>query len=210
MHNVGDKTVIEVAGSKRNRRTVVTLTAVVCAMFAFGFVVSPLYKLICEIAGIQTVAVSVQQPAAITPAVTDDGRQVTVKFDATVNADLPWKFWPLERSVIVQPGRINQAKFVAQNLAEKAVTGQAIPSIVPWQAAGYFTKTECFCFNKQELGPGEAKEMVVQFMVSPDLPADIRTLTLSYTFMNLDPEVAKKMRNATIKVANDVENITLR
>ena len=210
MHNGGDKTVIADAGNKRNRRTVVTLAVVVCVMFAFGFVVAPLYKLICEIAGIQTVAVSVKPPAANTPAITGDRRQITVKFDTTVSADLPWEFRPLERSVIVQPGRVNQAKFVALNLAEKSVTGQAVPSIVPWQAAGYFTKTECFCFNKQELGPGEAKEMVVQFMVSPDLPADIRTLTLSYTFMNLDPEVAKKMRNATIKVANDVENITLR
>lgn len=196
MHDAGDKVVGADAGNKRNRRTVVTLTAVVCVMFAFGFVVSPLYKLICEIAGIQTVAVPVQQPAANTPAITDDERQVTVKFDTTVSADLPWKFMPLERSVIVQPGRITLAKFVARNLAEETVTGQAIPSIVPWQAAGYFTKTECFCFSKQELGPGASKEMVVQFMVSPDLPADIRTLTLSYTFMNHDPEVARKVRDA--------------
>lgn len=204
MHDAGDKVIGADAGNKRNRRTVVTLTAVVCVMFAFGFVVSPLYKLICEIAGIQTVAVPVQQPAANTPAITDDERQVTVKFDTTVSADLPWKFRPLARSVIVQTGRITQAKFVARNLAEESVTGQAIPSIVPWQAAGYFTKTECFCFSKQELGPGESKEMVVQFMVSPDLPADIRTLTLSYTFMNLDSEAARKIRDAARRDATDV------
>jgi cytochrome c oxidase assembly protein subunit 11 len=204
MHNDGDKTVLTVAGEKRQRRVVVGLTALVCVMFAFGFVVSPLYKLICEVAGFQTVAVSVQQPAANTPAITDDGRQITVKFDTTVSADLPWKFRPLERSIIVQPGKIAQAKFVARNLAEEPVTGQAIPSIVPWQAAGYFTKTECFCFSKQELGPGESKEMVVQFMVSPDLPAEITTLTLSYTFMNHDPEAAKKMRNAAMRDTTDV------
>jgi cytochrome c oxidase assembly protein subunit 11 len=205
MHNAEDKAVLATSGKKKHRLIVVTLAAVVCVMFAFGFVVSPLYKLICEAAGFQTVAGSVQQSASNTPAVTDDGRHITVKFDATVNADLPWKFRPLERSVIVQPGRITQAKFEARNLAEESVTGQAIPNIVPWQAAGYFTKTECFCFNKQELGPGESKEMVVQFMVSPDLPADISTLTLSYTFMNLDPEAAKKMRNTAARYATNVK-----
>ena len=202
MHNGKDKTVSGTAGNNKNRLTILALTAVVFGMFAFGFVIAPLYKLICEIAGIQTVEVSVKQPVAYTLAATDAGRQITVKFDTTVSADLPWTFRSLERSVTVQPGKINQARFMAQNLAEVSVTGQAIPSIVPWQAADYFTKTECFCFRKQELGPGEAREMVVKFMVSPGLPAAIRTLTLSYTFMNHDPEAAKKSRSATIHVAN--------
>ena len=202
MHNAEDKAVSGTAGNNKNRLTILALAAVVFGMFAFGFVVAPLYKLICEIAGIQTVAVSVKQPAVYALAATDDNRQITVKFNTTVSADLPWKFRPLERSVTVQPGKITQARFMAQNLAQQSVTGQAIPSIVPWQAASYFTKTECFCFSEQELGPGEAREMVVQFMVSPDLPAEIRTLTLSYTFMNHDPEAANKSGNATIRVSN--------
>ena len=203
MHNAEDKAVSGTAGNHKNRLTILALAAVVFSMFAFGFVVAPLYKLICEIAGIQTVAVSVKQPAAYALVATDASRQITVKFDTSVSADLPWQFRSLERSVTVRPGKINQARFVAQNLAEVSVTGQAIPSIVPWQAAGYFTKTECFCFSKQELGPGETKEMIVRFMVSPDLPAEIKTLTLSYTFMNHDPEAAKRMRNATTRIAND-------
>ena len=203
MHNTEDQAVSATAITNKNRLVILALAAVVFGMFALGFVIAPLYKLICEITGIQTVAVSAQQPEVTIATATESERRVTVKFDTTVNADLPWKFRPLERSVTVQPGKITQARFMAQNLAQQSVTGQAIPSIVPWQAEGYFSKTECFCFSKQELGPGETKEMIVRFIVSPRLPAEIKTLTLSYTFMNQDTEAAKRMRNAATRLAHD-------
>ena len=77
--------------------------------------------------------------------------------------------------------------FLARNRSNSAVTGQAIPSVVPWQATGFFSKLECFCFNKQTLAGGELAEMPLRFVVSPDLPANIESLTLSYNFMRLKP-----------------------
>ena len=70
----------------------------------------------------------------------------------------------------------------AANKAADAVTGQAVPSVAPGQAAKYFSKTECFCFTRQMLGPGEGKEMPLRFVVDPGLPESVKTISLSYTF----------------------------
>ena len=84
----------------------------------------------------------------------------------------------------VHPGQLTQAWFDATNNAGNAIVGNAVPSIAPNQASLYFTKTECFCFTEQTLGPGESRRMPVKFIVDPKMPADIDTLTLSYTFFN--------------------------
>jgi cytochrome c oxidase assembly protein subunit 11 len=88
-----------------------------------------------------------------------------------------------------------EAKFTAHNLAQETIVGQAIPNVVPWQATQYFNKTECFCFSEQALQAGESREMTVRFLVSPNLPDGINSLTLSYTFMNHDAQSAKKFEH---------------
>ncbi len=123
---------------------------------------------------------------------TASDRIVTVKFDATVNSGLPWDFKPLIRRIEVRLGELVEVKYLARNRADEPVIGQAIPSVIPWQAASYFNKTECFCFRQQPLDAGESREMVLRFMVSPDLPEQINSLTLSYTFMNYDAESAER------------------
>ena len=181
-------------GADKNRRTVVLLAAVALGMFAFGFALVPLYGLLCRVAGIP----SIQAPLEISqvPATleTDRTRRIVVKFDTTVSAGLPWEFRPLVRRVSVHPGEAQQVMFLARNLAAETITGNAIPVLLPVQVAEHFTKTECFCFREQALAPGETREMVLRFMVSPRLPAEISELTLSYTFMNSDPASAEKYR----------------
>jgi cytochrome c oxidase assembly protein subunit 11 len=108
-----------------------------------------------------------------------------VKFDATVHPDLPWSLVPLERKVRVRPGEAHLVKFVAQNRSGREITGQAIPSIAPWQATGFFSKMECFCFTQQTLAGNERVEMPLRFSVSPDLPTDIDSLTLSYNVLRI-------------------------
>jgi cytochrome c oxidase assembly protein subunit 11 len=68
--------------------------------------------------------------------------------------------------------------------------GQAIPSIVPARAAAYFNKTECFCFNQQPLKAGEQADLPLQFVIDQALPADIHTITLSYTLFDVSERVA--------------------
>jgi cytochrome c oxidase assembly protein subunit 11 len=180
----------------KNRRAALWLGGVVVVMFGAGFAIAPLYSLICQIAGIQAVSntgktgspVKARGAAAV-------NRLVTVKFDANVADGLPWEFKPLTKKLEVRVGESVEVKFAARNLAQEMIVGQAISNVVPWQAAQYFNKPECFCFREQPLQAGESKEMSVLFAVSPDLPAGINSLILSYTFMNRDARSAKKFEH---------------
>jgi len=172
----------------RKRRTLLLLVGLAVGMFGFGFALVPLYGLLCRVTGIQSVEQRVTigagaQEAAATEVIRD--RWVTVKFDTTIHPDLPWKLEPMERKLRVHPGANYLMKFVAENRSGQEITGQAIPSIVPWQATGFFAKMECFCFNRQTLAGNEITEMPLRFSVSPDLPADIDSLTLSYNVMRV-------------------------
>ncbi len=172
----------------KNRRTLLLLSVLVIGMFGFGFAMVPLYNLFCQITGIQSVDVrnsvgdqGARRKAPLPQEASD--RFVTVKFDATVNSELSWDFEPMQRKMRVQPGKTYQMKYLAKNRTGRTIVGQALPSVVPWQATGYFHKLECFCFTQQTLEGGESQEMPLQFSVSPDLPEGINSLTLSYTFM---------------------------
>ena len=83
-------------------------------------------------------------------------------------------------------GELSEAVFVVENHSDRSITGRAIPSVAPVQAGVYLNKSECFCFNKQVLAPGERREMPVRFVIDPDLPERFSSLTLSYTFFDAD------------------------
>jgi cytochrome c oxidase assembly protein subunit 11 len=113
---------------------------------------------------------------------------VTVEFLATVNSDLPWDFRPMVKRIKVHPGEVTEVNYFARNKTDNLVVGQAVPSLAPGLAAKYFSKTECFCFTRQALGPGESKEMPLRFVVDPELPDEVRTVSLSYTFYQAKPD----------------------
>ncbi len=168
---------------RRNRRTGWILGALGVGMFGFGFALVPLYGVLCQATG--TPSISARNLEARTAAAAPVARTVTVKFDATVNDDLPWEFHPATARMEVQLGRPYEVHYEARNRAATEITGQAIPSVVPWQATPYFTKQECFCFTRQTLQAGQSESMPLRFTVSPDLPEGINTLTLSYSFMHV-------------------------
>lgn len=167
--------------SAANKRIVTRLAVVVLAMFGFGFALVPLYDVFCNITGINGKTGRIAAEQALAGKV-DENRLVTVEFLASVNSDLPWEFRPLVRKVRVHPGEITEVKYFASNRTGDSVVGQAIPSLAPGLAAKYFNKTECFCFTRQTLGPNEGKEMPLRFVVDPELPEEVRTVSLSYTF----------------------------
>ncbi|MET0131174.1 MAG: cytochrome c oxidase assembly protein, partial [Stenotrophomonas chelatiphaga] len=106
--------------------------------------------------------------------------------DGGVNSKLPWAFHPEQLTMDVVPGELNEALYYARNDSDHALVGSAVPSVAPAKASGYFSKTECFCFTAQTLVAGEKRDMPVRFIVDPDLPANIKTITLSYTFYKND------------------------
>jgi len=167
----------------RDTRLTVKLAALAVAMFAFGFALVPIYDVFCELTGFggrtaSTAAAAIERPVA--------GRSVRLEFIASVDRRAPFEFRPTVGSMRVQPGRIYETAYYARNLRDSGVVSQAVPSVAPGAAAEYLEKIECFCFTEQAFGPGEGREMGVTFMVDPDLPASIDTLTLSYALFALE------------------------
>ena len=113
----------------------------------------------------------------------DKSRTITVEFDA--NARGPWEFKPAQRSIQVHPGELTTVLYEFQNVQNRRMAAQAIPSYAPSQAAAHFTKLECFCFNQYTLEPGEKREWPVAFVIDPRLSKDVTTITLSYTFFEV-------------------------
>ncbi len=172
---------MEATREEANRRTAVKLLAVTCLMFAFGYALVPLYSVFCEITGLngKTGRLSAAEAAQVQ---VDLNRSVTVEFVTSVNAGMPWEFRPPPRKITVHPGVETTVEFEATNYAQFPVTGNAVPSVAPNEAARYFNKTECFCFTQQSLEPGESRKMPVRFVVDPRLPERVEVLTLAYTF----------------------------
>ena len=162
-------------------KTAKKLGLVAVAMFGFGYLMVPIYNILCEVTGINGKTGRITQ-SQVNANDVDVDRFVTVEFDTNVNPNLPWTFKAAEFKQQVRPGEIAEAVFVVENESNKIIVGQAVPSVAPEQASLFFNKTECFCFINQELAPGEKKEMIVRYVVDSDLPEKITTMTLSYTF----------------------------
>lgn len=176
-------------GLKReNFRMVGKLGVIVLGMFAFGYALVPIYKAICEMTGINILALGDRQIPGATPKMpantqVDTSRSITVEFDA--NARGPWQFKPAVRSVQVHPGELATVMYEFQNVQSRTMSAQAIPSYAPSQAGAHFNKLECFCFSQYTLAPGEKKQWPVAFVIDPKLSRDVSTITLSYTFFEV-------------------------
>ncbi|HEX2596807.1 MAG TPA: cytochrome c oxidase assembly protein [Luteimonas sp.] len=164
----------------RNAAGMVKMLGIALGAFVFTFSMVPLYRIACE--KVFGVRLEKGPVAASTAAGGNDSRWVTVQFDGGVNSRLPWAFRPEQETLRVHPGQQYEAKFFARNTSDHAIVGNAVPSIAPARASGYFSKTECFCFTAQTLAAGESRDMPVRFIVDPGLPRDVNTITLSYTF----------------------------
>ncbi len=173
---------------RENVRMVGKLAVVAAGMFAFGYALVPIYKAICEVTGINILALGerdIPGAKAKLPANTqvDTSRTITVEFDA--NARGPWHFRPAQSSVRVHPGELATVMYEFQNVQDRRMSAQAIPSYAPHQASAHFNKLECFCFNQYTLEPGEKKSWPVAFIIDPKLSRDVTTITLSYTFFEV-------------------------
>ena len=164
-----------------NRVLLRKLAIVAAGMFVFGYALVPFYEKICDVTGLRNIA----RADAVDNTQVDASRVVRVEFDSNVH-NLPWRFRPVERAVSVHPGAVAQAEFEVVNTTDRAVTGQAIPSYAPQYAQQYFRKLDCFCFAQQTLQPGESRRMPVVFVIDPAAPSGLSTITLSYTFFEVE------------------------
>ena len=173
--------------AQANRQTLVKLLVVAVAMFGFGFALVPFYRTLCDALGLN----SVVKADVVANTQIDAGRWLTVEFDTNLRSDLPWTFSATEKSVRIHPGALTEVTFEVRNRSDRPVTGQAIPSFGPPAAGRYFKKLDCFCFTQQTLAPGEVRRMPVVFVIEPEVPRDLNTVTLSYTFFEVEGKRGK-------------------
>ena len=185
------------SGRDQNARLAWTMVAIVGGMLGLAYAAVPLYEAFCKATGF-----------AGTPLVAKEGerpvinRTVEVRFDSNTDANLPWRFQPVERSVKVHLGEEKLVFFRATNVSQRPIVGTATYNVTPEWTAGWFNKIQCFCFNEQLLQPGQSVDMPVLFFVDADMNKDrryddVRTITLSYTFYEAKTERAKTLLGGT-------------
>lgn len=175
----------------KHAKLITYLIIVAIGMFAFGFALVPIYKSICKNLGINgKIALQATNYDNTQDNVIQD-REVTVEFIATNNSSLPWLFYPKIHKIKVHPGEITKLTFYAENQTNRSMIVQAIPSVTPGIAAKYLKKTECFCFTRQTLNGHEAMDMPLLFHLDKELPAHIKTITLSYTLFDLTETITQ-------------------
>jgi cytochrome c oxidase assembly protein subunit 11 len=181
----------------KNARLAWTLAATVGGMLALAYAASPLYDMFCRATGF-----------AGTPQVAQGGAQqadrpvlsrtVNVRFDSNVDANLPWRFTPLEREVKVRLGEERLVHYRVTNVSQRPIVGTSTYNVTPETSGPWFNKLQCFCFTEQLLLPGQSMDMPVVFFVDPEMDKDrrydnVRTITLSYTFFEAKTERAKTL-----------------
>ncbi len=174
-----------------NRSLTGRLLLLVVAMFGFGFLLVPLYDVFCDITGFGG---RTNTTAAVVEEAPDLSREIRVQFVTTVNSYAPFAFAADIDSMTVHPGSMYFATFTAKNLTETDRVAQAVPSVAPASAAEHFTKVECFCFTSQHFVANEERAMPLQFIVDPELPDYVDTITLQYTFY----DTARITANSTL------------
>ena len=171
-----------------NRQMLVKLAVISVAMFGFGYALIPMYRVLCEVTGINVVTSKNNYGTRAVHATSkntqvDESRLITVEFDS--NTQGPFRFRSVKNSMQVHPGEMIQVVYEVVNTQSRNISAQAIPSYAPMQATEHFTKLECFCFDEQTLKPNESREMPVVFIIDPALPKGIKNITLSYTFFEV-------------------------
>jgi cytochrome c oxidase assembly protein subunit 11 len=171
------------------------LLVIAVAMFGFGYAMVPIYRAICEFTGIGIMTERDEDAAAFARNTqVDTSRRVMVEFDA--NSRGSWQFRPKVPAVSVHPGELVTVVYELVSTETRPTVGQAIPSYAPEGSGKFFRKLECFCFKQQALAPNETREFPVVFVIDPKLPADVGTITLSYTFFEVGGQGVKTVAPA--------------
>jgi len=172
---------------RTNKKVILPLAGYALLMFGLGFAMAPLYEKFCKITGITDTT----SRKAVKDYAVNKNRLIRVEFDATINQDIGFEFKPLTPFVDIHPGEIKEVNYFVKNNTSRDIVAQAVPSVTPIFATTHLNKIECFCFTQQTLKAGEERIMPLRFVLDDGIPADISTVTLSYTFMDINRDKLK-------------------
>jgi len=171
-----------------NKGKVISMSVlIVCASFAFGFALIPLYRVFCDITGLNGSTSNITTQQVLTESEIDYDRKVRLLFITTLSVP-GWEFNSEHTDIWVHPGETYTVRFWAKNKNNTTAVARAVPGVMPNLAALHMRKTECFCFEQQKFEPGEGRWMDVQFSIGTDLPKKIQEMSLSYTFFDITNE----------------------
>ncbi len=168
------------------QKTAAQAVGVVLLMGSLAWASVPFYDWFCRVTGFGG-ATGVAEAGS--DVVLD--QTIDIRFDASLDRGMPWEFRPVERKMTIRIGETGLAFYEAYNPTDRPVAGTASYNVAPFEAGGFFTKIDCFCFEMQVLQPGERVLMPVTFYVDPEIVTDrdakyVHHITLSYTFYETD------------------------
>ena len=183
-----------------SKKTIRTLCFAVLGMFTFSFALVPLYNVFCEVTGLNgKIELRATNDTNIE---IENGRDVSIQFVSHNNEEMPWTFEPSEDSIKIKTGKYHTATFYVKNPTDRTMIAQAIPSVAPSNAASHLKKLECFCFEEQELAPGEDALLPVRLIFDDKLPSAINSVVLSYTIFDVTDydgiELTKNTHNSHV------------
>ena len=183
-----------------SKKTIRTLCFAVLGMFTFSFALVPLYNVFCEVTGLNG-KIELRATNDINIEI-ENGRDVSIQFVSHNNEEMPWTFEPSEDSIKIKTGKYHTATFYVKNPTDRTMIAQAIPSVAPSNAASHLKKLECFCFEEQELAPGEDALLPVRLIFDDKLPSAINSVVLSYTIFDVtdydDIELTQNTHNSHV------------
>ncbi|KAI3386453.1 hypothetical protein SNEBB_011489 [Seison nebaliae] len=163
----------------------------VTIMIGMSFAAVPLYKMLCEATGLEGTVKRIEEDENLGEKIAkmkrDTSREYSIRFISETASSLPWKFTPTQSRIKICAGETSLAFFKAKNLSEKPIIGIASYTVLPYEAAPYFMKVQCFCFEEQRLDPKEEIDMPVFFYLDNEINDDpfmeeVKEIILSYTF----------------------------
>jgi len=180
--------------ARRNRRVVLIALFFAFTMLVLSFAAVPLYRIFCAATGLGG---TTQNAVRARDKIPTNTRRITIRFDAAVDARLPWDFKPEQNTIPILIGQTGMVSYTAHNRSNSATTGIAIHNVNPLKVGKYFVKTQCFCFNNQSLAPNQTAHMPVVFYVDPKMLTDpnmqdVQEITLSYEFYPAGSKAAKE------------------
>jgi cytochrome c oxidase assembly protein subunit 11 len=188
-------------------KTLAQTVSVVVLMGGLAWASVPFYDWFCRVTGFGGVT-------GVSDVASDEilDQTIKIRFDGSLDVNMPWEFKPVEREMELRIGETGMAFYEAYNPTSKPIAGSASYNVVPYQAGGFFSKIDCFCFEEQVLQPGERVLMPVTFFVEPEIVDDregkyIHTITLSYTFYEID--LPDELEQAALETPTGGESLTV-
>ena len=116
----------------------------------------------------------------------DATRDVRIEFDSNIRK-LPWTFRALSPVVDVHPGEVRQVVFEIVNTTDRAADGPGDPELRTAECRAVFPEARVLLLHEADAAArARRRQMPVVFVVDAALPADVATITLSYTFFEVE------------------------